>query len=66
MLASLCIFGMIKKNKKYLSTYFSKYKNIWCQGDYAEQTSGGSFVVYGRSDATLNSGGVRIGTAEAL
>ncbi len=53
-----------KKNRKYIRAYFSKYKNIWCQGDFVEQTPNMGFVVYGRSDATLNSGGIRIGTAE--
>jgi Acyl-coenzyme A synthetases/AMP-(fatty) acid ligases len=51
-------------NKKYFNSYFSKYKNIWYHGDYIEKTVNGGYVIYGRSDATLNSGGVRIGTAE--
>ena len=51
-------------NKKYFSSYFSKYENIWYHGDYIEKTINGGYVIYGRSDATLNSGGVRIGTAE--
>ena len=51
-------------NKKYLEAYFSKYKNIWHHGDYAEITENNGFIIHGRSDATLNSGGVRIGTAE--
>ena len=45
-------------------TYFSKYPNTWYQGDYAEVTKRDGFIVHGRSEATLNSGGVRIGTAE--
>tara|TARA_Y100000590_G_scaffold416497_1_gene515289 strand:- start:12688 stop:14628 length:1941 start_codon:yes stop_codon:yes gene_type:complete len=53
-----------KNNKKFKEVYFSKFRNVWYQGDYAEITQHGGFVVYGRSDATLNSGGVRIGTAE--
>ncbi|EKE08969.1 MAG: hypothetical protein ACD_16C00231G0002 [uncultured bacterium] len=50
--------------KKYHETYFEKYPNVWSHGDYAEKTSHGSFVIHGRSDAVLNPGGVRIGTAE--
>ena len=53
-----------KNNKKYFNAYFSKYNNIWHHGDYAASTKKGGYIVYGRSDATLNSGGVRIGTAE--
>ncbi|MGH7890456.1 MAG: AMP-binding enzyme, partial [Thermodesulfobacteriota bacterium] len=51
-------------NKKYLKTYFEKYPNVWTHGDYIEITDTGGVVIYGRSDATLNPGGVRIGTAE--
>ena len=51
-------------NKKYFNSYFSKYENIWYHGDYIEKTINGGYIIYGRSDATLNSGGVRIGTAE--
>ncbi len=53
-----------KNGEKYHNAYFSRFDNIWCHGDYAEQTENGGFVIYGRSDATLNPGGVRIGTAE--
>jgi acetoacetyl-CoA synthetase len=49
---------------KYRAAYFQRFENIWCHGDYAEITEHGGFVIYGRSDATLNPGGVRIGTAE--
>ncbi|MDC2999755.1 acetoacetate--CoA ligase [Candidatus Pelagibacter sp.] len=49
---------------KYKKAYFSKFKNIWHHGDYAERKNNGSYVIYGRSDATLNPGGVRLGTAE--
>ncbi len=49
---------------KYKKAYFSKFKNIWHHGDYAERKSNGSYIIYGRSDATLNPGGVRLGTAE--
>ena len=45
-------------------TYFNKYSNIWHHGDYAEITKNNGIIIYGRSDATLNAGGVRIGTAE--
>ena len=53
-----------KKNKIYNSSYFLKYKNIWNHGDFAEITKNKGIIIHGRSDATLNSGGVRIGTAE--
>ncbi len=53
-----------KNNKKYKSAYFKKYKNVWHHGDYAERKSNGGYVIYGRSDATLNPGGARLGTAE--
>jgi len=53
-----------KNNKKYKKAYFSKFKNIWHHGDYAEKTKNKGFIIYGRSDATLNPGGVRLGTAE--
>ncbi len=53
-----------KKNKKYKDAYFTKYKNIWSHGDFVKKTTNGGYRVFGRSDATLNPGGVRIGTAE--
>jgi len=53
-----------KKDKKFKEAYFNKYKNIWHHGDYAENKDSGGFIIYGRSDATLNPGGVRLGTAE--
>ena len=43
---------------------FNKFANIWCHGDLATLTASGGIVIHGRSDATLNPGGVRIGTAE--
>src|SRR5206468_2786344 len=43
---------------------FAKYPNVWCHGDWSELTERGTMIIYGRSDATLNPGGVRIGTAE--
>ncbi|HEV2265470.1 MAG TPA: acetoacetate--CoA ligase [Stellaceae bacterium] len=49
---------------KYHAAYFERFANIWCHGDYAARTRHGGFVIYGRSDAVLNPGGVRIGTAE--
>ena len=50
--------------EKYYSAYFDRYGDVWAQGDYAEITSNNGVVIHGRSDATLNPGGVRIGTAE--
>ncbi len=50
--------------KRYHDAYFAKYPNVWCHGDWCELTERGTMIVYGRSDATLNPGGVRIGTAE--
>jgi acetoacetyl-CoA synthetase len=50
--------------KKYHSAYFDVYPNIWRHGDFIEINAHGGVVIYGRSDATLNPGGVRIGTAE--
>ncbi|MDE1961669.1 MAG: acetoacetate--CoA ligase [Xanthomonadaceae bacterium] len=49
---------------KYKSAYFSKVENVWCHGDHALLTEHDGIVIYGRSDAVLNPGGVRIGTAE--
>jgi acetoacetyl-CoA synthetase len=49
---------------KYRAAYFERFPGIWCHGDWAEITSHGGFIIHGRSDATLNPGGVRIGTAE--
>ncbi|WP_159946640.1 acetoacetate--CoA ligase [Rhizobium sp. 18065] len=49
---------------KYHAAYFDRFDNIWCHGDFAEWTEHGGLVIHGRSDATLNPGGVRIGTAE--
>jgi len=52
------------ENKKYLAAYFSVYPGVWRHGDFIEINERGGVVIYGRSDATLNPGGVRIGTAE--
>ena len=49
---------------KYKAAYFERFDNIWCHGDFAEWTEHDGIVIHGRSDATLNPGGVRIGTAE--
>lgn len=53
---------------RYKAAYFERFDNIWCHGDWIERTAhnhgGGGFIIHGRSDATLNPGGVRIGTAE--
>ena len=49
---------------KYRAAYFERFDNLWCHGDFAEITAHGGMIIYGRSDATLNPGGVRIGTAE--
>ena len=51
-------------DSRYLDAYFSRFPGIWAQGDYAELTENAGLVIYGRSDAVLNPGGVRIGTAE--
>ncbi len=53
-----------RRDERYQAAYFAKYPNVWCHGDWAELTERGTMLVYGRSDATLNPGGVRIGTAE--
>ena len=50
--------------RKYRAAYFERFPDIWCHGDFAERTARDGFIIYGRSDATLNPGGVRIGTAE--
>jgi acetoacetyl-CoA synthetase len=52
------------QDARYKAAYFEKYPNVWCHGDYVELTEHDGVVIYGRSDATLNPGGVRIGTAE--
>jgi acetoacetyl-CoA synthetase len=50
--------------EKYHNAYFERFDNVWCHGDFAEWTAHGGIIIHGRSDATLNPGGVRIGTAE--
>ncbi len=49
---------------KYRAAYFERFADVWCHGDYAEITDHGGMIIHGRSDAVLNPGGVRIGTAE--
>ncbi len=49
---------------KYKAAYFERFDNVWCQGDWATLTEHDGIIIHGRSDATLNPGGVRIGTAE--
>ncbi|MBI3149010.1 MAG: acetoacetate--CoA ligase [Betaproteobacteria bacterium] len=49
---------------KYQAAYFDRFPNVWCHGDYVELTAHDGMIIYGRSDAVLNPGGVRIGTAE--
>ncbi len=58
------LFWNDKNTKKYKNAYFNKFKNIWYHGDYAEKKRNGGYIIYGRSDATLNPGGVRLGTSE--
>jgi len=53
-----------KKDIKYKNAYFKRFKDIWHHGDYAEKKNSGGYIIYGRSDATLNPGGVRLGTSE--
>ncbi len=52
------------EGRKYRAAYFERFPNVWCHGDYMEITERGTTIIYGRSDAVLNPGGVRIGTAE--
>ena len=57
-------FGNDPDGAKYRAAYFEKFPGVWCHGDWIEQTAHDGFIIYGRSDAVLNPGGVRIGTAE--
>ena len=52
------------EGKKYRAAYFQRFPGVWCHGDWTELTPRGGIIIYGRSDAVLNPGGVRIGTAE--
>jgi acetoacetyl-CoA synthetase len=58
------MFWNDENGEKYHNAYFARFPNIWCHGDFAEWTAHGGIIIHGRSDATLNPGGVRIGTAE--
>jgi acetoacetyl-CoA synthetase len=51
-------------DQKYRAAYFERFPGVWCHGDYVELTAHDGLIIYGRSDAVLNPGGVRIGTAE--
>jgi acetoacetyl-CoA synthetase len=51
-------------NRRYRAAYFERFPGVWAHGDFAEITSSGGMIIHGRSDAVLNPGGVRIGTAE--
>lgn len=53
-----------KDNARYRAAYFERFPGVWAHGDYAELTDTEGLIIYGRSDAVLNPGGVRIGTAE--
>ncbi len=57
-------FGNDPDGSRYRSAYFDRFPGVWAHGDFARRTPNGGFVITGRSDATLNPGGVRIGTAE--
>jgi acetoacetyl-CoA synthetase len=57
-------FYQDEDGRKFNAAYFEHFPGIWAQGDYAEVTEHGGLVIHGRSDAVLNPGGVRIGTAE--
>ncbi|MDC0529847.1 acetoacetate--CoA ligase [Pelagibacteraceae bacterium] len=57
-------FWSDEDDKKYHKAYFTRFKNVWHHGDFIERTSNNGFIMRGRSDATLNPGGVRIGTSE--
>jgi acetoacetyl-CoA synthetase len=52
------------EGRKYRAAYFERFPGVWCHGDYVELTGHDGLIIYGRSDAVLNPGGVRIGTAE--
>ena len=53
-----------KNDQKFKHAYFNRFSNVWHHGDYAEVKKSGGFIIHGRSDTTLNPGGVRLGTAE--
>ncbi len=57
-------FWQDERDERYRSAYFNVYPGVWHHGDFAEETIHGGLIIHGRSDATLNPGGIRIGTAE--
>ena len=57
-------FWKDKNDIKFKNAYFNNFLNTWYHGDYAEVKKSGGFIIHGRSDTTLNPGGVRLGTAE--
>jgi acetoacetyl-CoA synthetase len=59
----VCFWGD-EDGSKYRAAYFETFPGYWAQGDFAQATESGGYIIHGRSDATLNPGGVRIGTAE--
>jgi acetoacetyl-CoA synthetase len=56
------LFWGDETGEQYNNAYFVRFPGIWCHGDFAERTKRGGFIIHGRSDATLNPGGVRLGT----
>ena len=58
------MFWNDEDDSKYKAAYFERFDNVWCHGDWIERTQHNGLIIHGRSDATLNPGGVRIGTAE--
>ena len=58
------VSGTIPDGAKYHAAYFERFDNVWCHGDFVRMDGNGGMIIHGRSDATLNPGGVRIGTAE--
>ena len=60
----LYFWGDDARQSKLHNAYFAKFPGVWAQNDYAEKTTAGGYIIYGRSDTTLNPSGVRIGTAE--
>ncbi len=55
---------MLLAHPQIVAAYFERFPNVWCHGDWCVEMESGGYVIHGRSDAVLNSGGVRIGTAE--
>ena len=61
---ALRFLGRRRAAVKFRAAYFDRFPGVWAHGDFASWTEHGGMVIHGRSDATLNAGGVRIGTAE--